>query len=168
MSMKKNPDKRTKLPASLLQHRDSHSGMLTMGRNLQTCSTRCNTHTNTSQHTHHLSTCVLFKMCAESFHCFPKEVYIKPASTRTRMLVSGIRNGPGWSLEVRVDERLPTQPRIPTPSTVLPAKGSPPHLEPDHMGDLHPVEEALDLGDPAASSDGLDREGGKQWLSELT
>lgn len=33
-----------------------------------------------------------------------------------------------------------------------------PHLEPDHVGDLHPVEEALDLGDPAASGDRLEGE----------
>lgn len=30
------------------------------------------------------------------------------------------------------------------------------HLEPYHMGDLHPVEEALDLGDPTASSNWLE------------
>lgn len=38
---------------------------------------------------------------------------------------------------------------------------SPPHLEPDHVGDLHPIEETLDLGDPTASSNRLEIEGGK-------
>lgn len=57
---------------------------------------------------------------------------------------------------------LLTQQRNPKLSTVLPPEvTATPHLEPDHVGDLHPIEEALDLGDPAASSNWLEGEGGK-------
>lgn len=56
------------------------------------------------------------------------------------------------------NKRFLTQRRIPMMGPMLPAQGSPPHLEPNHVGDLHPIEEALDLGDPTASSNWLEGE----------
>lgn len=54
-----------------------------------------------------------------------------------------------------MDKRRASNPaKNPHAKHCAPSQGSP-HLEPDHVGDLHPVEEALDLGDPTASSDWL-------------
>lgn len=55
-----------------------------------------------------------------------------------------------------------------TPRPSMQSWGIPPtmagtHLESDDMRDFHPVEEALDLGDPTSCSDRLEEEGHAGW-----
>lgn len=54
--------------------------------------------------------------------------------------------------------REPLDPEAPREHLWHPGSQYVPHLEPHHVGNLHPIEETLDLGDPTAGSDGLEEE----------
>ena len=81
-------------------------------------------------------------MRTRKFHHLPKEFYVNSKHTFVGSTEwTWVSRRGAWR---QTHSSQPSDPR--------------PHLEPNHMGDLHPVEEALDLWDPAASGDRLEGE----------